>query len=71
MRAELVEKSVDAVHGRILRLHATDQGVALLKRCRARVMEVEGRLPELLERDEEPVVRRWLVAVGIKLSGDG
>jgi hypothetical protein len=34
-------------------------------------MEVEGRLLELLDRDEEQLGRRGLVAVGIKLSGDG
>lgn len=71
VRAELVAKSADAAHGRILRLHATGEGMALLKRCRARVMEVERRLLELLDRDEEQVVRRWLVAVGNKLSGEG
>lgn len=71
VKAELVTKSADAVHGRILRLHATEQGAALLKRCRVRVMEVEGRLLELLDRDEERVVRRWLAAVGNKLSGEG
>ena len=71
VKAELVTKSADAVHGRILRLHATEQGAALLKRCRVRVMEVEGRLIELLDRDEERVVRGWLAAVGNKLSGEG
>lgn len=70
VRAELVAKSADAAHGRILRLHATERGEALLKRCRARVMKVETQLLELLERDEEQVVRRWLVAVGNKLSGE-
>lgn len=68
VRAELVGKSADAVHGRILRLHATARGEALLKRCRARVMEIEGRLSGLLGRDEERVVRRWLAAVGEKLT---
>jgi len=71
VRAELVEKSADAVHGRILRLHATARGEALLRRCRARVMEVEERLSGLLGREEEQVVRRWLAAVGEKLSGEG
>jgi len=71
VKAELVAKSADAVHGRILRLHATAQGASLLKRCRARVMEVEGRLLELLDGDEERIVRRWLVAVGNNLSGKG
>ncbi len=70
VRAGLVEKSADAVHGRILRLHATAQGEALLKRCRARVMEIEDRLSGLVGRDEERVVRRWLAAVGGKLTED-
>lgn len=70
-KAGLVAKSADAVHGRILRLNATDEGASLLKRCRGRVMEVEGRLVQSLEGDEEQVVRRWLVAVGNKLSGEG
>jgi len=68
VRAGHVEKSADATHGRILRLHATARGEALLKRCRARVMEIEGRLADLLGRDEERVVRGWLAAVGEKLT---
>jgi DNA-binding MarR family transcriptional regulator len=68
VRAGHVEKSADATHGRILRLHATVRGEALLKRCRARVMEIEDRLAGLLGRDEERVVRGWLVAVGGKLT---
>ncbi len=68
VRAGHVEKSADATHGRILRLHATVRGVALLKRCRARVMEIEGRLAGLLGREEERVVRSWLAAVGEKLT---
>ena len=38
-----VEKSAHATHGRILRLHATPKGRALLKRCRARVDRDRGR----------------------------
>ncbi|MDB5486385.1 MAG: MarR family transcriptional regulator [Reyranella sp.] len=68
VRAGLVEKSADAAHGRILRLHATVRGEALLKRCRVRVMEIEGRLSGLLGREDERVVRRWLAAVGEKLT---
>ena len=71
VRAELVGKSADAMHGRILRLHATARGEALLKRCRARVMELEGRLSGMLGRDEERVVRQWLPAVGEKLTEEG
>ena len=67
VRGGAVEKSADATHGRILRLNATGRGEALLKRCRTRVMEVEGRIASLLNRDEERLIRRWLSAVGEKL----
>ena len=42
----------------------------MLKRGRAVVVEVEGRLLELLDREEEQVVRGWLVTIGNKLSGE-
>ena len=60
VRAGLVEKTADAAHGRILRLGATARGEALLRRCRARVQEIEGLLTGLVNREEEQVVRRWL-----------
>ena len=68
VRAGMVEKSAHAAHGRILRLTATAKGQALLKRCRARVMAVEERLNDLVGRDEERVVRRWLSAVAETLA---
>ena len=67
-RMGAIRKSADAEHGRILRLTATAKGQALLKRCRARVKEVDDRLAALVGRDEERVVRRWLSAVGEALS---
>jgi DNA-binding MarR family transcriptional regulator len=67
-RAGAIRKSADAEHGRILRLTATAKGLALLKRCRARVKTVDDRLATLAGRDEEKVVRRWLSAVGEALS---
>jgi DNA-binding MarR family transcriptional regulator len=63
-----IDKTAHATHGRILRLHATARGQALLKRCRARVDEVEAGLGAMLGRDEERAVRRWLSAVAEKLS---
>jgi DNA-binding MarR family transcriptional regulator len=65
-----IAKTAHATHGRILRLSATTKGQALLKRCRARVAELEGELAGLLDRDEERVVRRWLSAVAEKLAED-
>jgi DNA-binding MarR family transcriptional regulator len=63
-----IEKSAHATHGRILRLHATVKGQALLKRCRARVDRVEEGVAALLGRDEERAVRRWLSTVAEKIS---
>ncbi|MCW5735334.1 MAG: MarR family transcriptional regulator [Enhydrobacter sp.] len=63
-----IEKTAHATHGRILRLHATARGQALLKRCRGRVAEVETELAGLLGSDEERLVRRWLSAVAEKLA---
>ena len=70
VKAGAVEKSADPTHGRILRLQATVEGEALLKRCKARVQEVEERIAGLVGREEEKVVRRWLAAVGTKLTTD-
>ncbi len=63
-----IEKTAHATHGRILRLHATARGQALLKRCRSRVDEVEARVGAMLGRDEERAVRRWLSVVAEKLG---
>lgn len=64
-----IHKTADVSHGRILKLSATAQGQALLKRCRSRVMEVEDRISALLPRDEQRVVRHWLSAVAEELGG--
>jgi DNA-binding MarR family transcriptional regulator len=63
-----IKKTAHATHGRILRLHATAKGQALLKRCRARVAAVEAEVAALLGKDEERAVRRWLSAVAEKLA---
>lgn len=69
-RAGAIEKSAHAGHGRILQLTVTARGMALLKRCRTRVVEVETRLAELLDREEERTVRRWLSRVADELAED-
>jgi DNA-binding MarR family transcriptional regulator len=65
-----IEKTAHATHGRILRLSATAKGLALLKRCRVRVAELETELADLLGRDEQRMVRKWLSAVAEKLAED-
>jgi DNA-binding MarR family transcriptional regulator len=65
-----VKKTAHSTHGRVLLLDATPKGRALLKRCRARVAEIEADVAALLGKDEERLVRRWLSAVAEKL-GEG
>ncbi len=69
-RSGAIEKTAHAGHRRILQLTATVRGMALLKRCRTRVAEVEDRLAGLLGREEERAVRRWLSAVAAELRGE-
>lgn len=68
VRAGAIDKSPHAEHGRILRLNATPKGQALLKRCRARVTDLEASLAGLVGREEEKIIRRWLSAVAEKLG---
>jgi len=63
-----IEKAVHATHGRILRLHATPKGQALLRRCRIRVEAIEAELSAALGRDGDRALRRWLSAVAEKLN---
>jgi DNA-binding MarR family transcriptional regulator len=66
-----IEKSAHATHGRILRLHTTAKGQAVLKRCRSRIASIEAEIADLLGKDEEAIVRRWLSAVAEKLAESG
>ncbi len=67
-KAGAVAKTAHAVHGRILQLNATPKGMALLKRCRARVQAIEEAITSLANPEEERAVRRWLSAVAEKLT---
>jgi len=67
-KAGAIAKTAHAEHGRILQLGLTPKGRDLLRRCRARVMRLEGRIGVLLGRDEERAVRRWLSAVAETLG---
>lgn len=63
IREGLVAREKDAVHGRILRLTLTDDGAALLDRCRRRVWKIEAGMVEGLSAADEAVVRDWLVGL--------
>lgn len=56
-------RTISPEHGRIQRMALTDDGRALLTRCRERTQAVEARLAATLTPEQERGVRRWLVAV--------
>ncbi|WP_323123660.1 MarR family winged helix-turn-helix transcriptional regulator [Burkholderia alba] len=59
-----------AVHGRIQQIEMSDEGRALLARCRERVRRLDAQLRDGLTDDEERAIRRWLVRVAQE-HGDG
>jgi DNA-binding MarR family transcriptional regulator len=69
LRAGAVARRPHEVHGRIQQLDLTDKGKDLLARCRKRAHAIEETLTAGLSRDDERVIRRWLVKVAVDLSG--
>ncbi len=67
-KAGAIAKTAHAEHGRILQLGLTPKGRDLLRRCRARIMQIEGQIGALLGREEAKAVRLWLSAVAEKLA---
>ena len=62
-RVGLVKRIAHPVHGRVQQLELTEQGQALLAKCRGTARELDRALAGLLTAEEERVVRRWLVAL--------
>ncbi|MDX2205527.1 MAG: MarR family transcriptional regulator [Hyphomicrobiaceae bacterium] len=60
-RAGALASAPHPVHGRVLQLTLTPQGMAVHARCRARVDRLEAELAHGLSERDEAVVRRWLV----------
>lgn len=50
-------------HGRVQRMALTEEGKALLERCRERTLQLEARLTASIPAGLEPAIRRWLVDV--------
>jgi DNA-binding MarR family transcriptional regulator len=74
LRAGTVRRRHHAIHGRIQHLDLTEDGQALLAKCRARVDALEGQLAAGLSSQEEESIRRWLVhtaLLGSDALGDG
>jgi len=60
-KAGRLTREASATHGRVQEMALTEDGYALLLRCRERTQFVNARLRSRLRQDEESVVRRWLV----------
>lgn len=64
-RVGLVARRAHAVHGRIQHIELTDEGKALLARCKARVAQVQQGMLDGVSQRDEAAVRRWLVHVAL------
>jgi DNA-binding MarR family transcriptional regulator len=67
-RAGSIKKAAHPVHGRVLMWTLTRNGLALLGKCRRRVLALERRLTKDLAAKPEAVVRRWLAQVAMELN---
>jgi DNA-binding MarR family transcriptional regulator len=66
LRSGAVARRPHEVHGRIQHLDLTAEGKDLLARCRKRARSIEARLTAGLSREEEQIIRRWLVHVAVE-----
>jgi DNA-binding MarR family transcriptional regulator len=69
-RARAIRKVPHPVHGRVLQWTLTRRGLALLEKCRHRVMAVERRLVAGFSLKTQATVRRWLSKIAADLQHD-
>jgi DNA-binding MarR family transcriptional regulator len=67
-RAGSIGKKPHPVHGRVLMWTLTRAGLALLGKCRRRVLALERRLTAGLSAKAEITVRRWLSKIAMDLA---
>jgi DNA-binding MarR family transcriptional regulator len=67
-RAGSIGKTPHPVHGRVLMWTLTRKGLALLGKCRKRVLALERRLTKGLTAKTELIVRRWLAQLAMELN---
>jgi DNA-binding MarR family transcriptional regulator len=65
-RDERLTRQISLTHGRVQQLTLTPSGKELLARCRERTRIIEAQLVAGLSRDDEQIIRRWLVAIAAK-----
>ena len=63
-----ISKTPHPVHGRVLMWTLTPKGLALLGKCRQRVLALERRLTKGLTARTEVTVRRWLAQIAMELN---
>ncbi|MFT4021703.1 MAG: MarR family winged helix-turn-helix transcriptional regulator [Acinetobacter sp.] len=59
----LVNRRAHQVHGRIQKLELTNQGKDLLQAAKTRVYGLENAMLAVLSKDDEAVIKKWLVKV--------
>jgi DNA-binding MarR family transcriptional regulator len=65
-RVVLVARAAHPIHGRVQTLALTPDGRILLLRCKKRAMEIDASLSAGLSREDERVIRRWLVSLATR-----
>jgi DNA-binding MarR family transcriptional regulator len=65
-RAALVARAAHPVHGRVQTLALTPGGRTLLLRCKKRAIDLDASLSVGLSREDEEIIRRWLVALATR-----
>jgi DNA-binding MarR family transcriptional regulator len=63
MRRGFITRHQDPVHGRILNMELTADGLEQLSRARSRAVALDAQLLETLNEGQADIVRRWLVHV--------
>ena len=64
-RTGWIARRPHTVHGRIEHIDVTEEGHALVKRCRSRMQAIEKQALAGLSEEEERIVRRWLVSLAL------
>lgn len=63
LKMGLIDRRAHQVHGRIQKLELTNRGADVLQAAKARVYDMENAMVATLSKDEEAIVKRWLVNV--------